>query len=201
MEFADALARRRSCRSYLSDPVDDAVVDRVLGAALRGPTAGNSWGIDLVVLRGEDTWRYWDVTLATPSARESFRWPGLLRAAVLVVVVVDPGAYLERYAEPDKARAGLGGSLDAWPVPYWWVDGGAAVMAILLAATSEGLGSLLFGTFGHAPALAETFGIPDGREILGCVALGHPAREEHQASASATRGRPGLDGIVHRDHW
>ena len=90
---------------------------------LRAPSAGHSQGLDLVVLTGDDVVRYWSVTLPDPAG---FRWQGLLRAPVLVVPVVSPAAYADRYSEPDKAAAGLG-SVEAWPVPYWWVDGGAAV--------------------------------------------------------------------------
>ncbi|HNI35335.1 MAG TPA: nitroreductase family protein, partial [Microthrixaceae bacterium] len=53
-EFADALAQRRACRSYRTDPVDPVVLDGILAAARRGPTAGNTWGLDLVVLVGEE---------------------------------------------------------------------------------------------------------------------------------------------------
>ena len=53
-----------------------------------GPSAGNTWALDLVVLRGDGIDAYWDVTLAD---RGGFRWPGLLRAPVIVIPTVDPG--------------------------------------------------------------------------------------------------------------
>jgi len=77
----EALRHRRMVRSYQDTPVADAVLDRVLGAARRAPSAGNTQGLDLVVLRGAETAQYWDVTLPAPR-RASFRWPGLLRALV-----------------------------------------------------------------------------------------------------------------------
>ncbi len=208
MELGDALASRRSCRSYLTDPVDEVVLGRVLGAARRGPTAGNSWGIDLLVLTGPpETGRYWDVTLPAGPRRDRFRWPGLLAAPTLVVPTVRADAYVDRYAEPDKAAAtgaggaALGSGATAWPVPYWWVDAGAAVMAVLLSAVDEGLGSLLFGTFGHAAAVAEEFGIPAGHELVGCIALGHPDPAGERPSGSLRRTRPTLEEIVHRGAW
>jgi nitroreductase len=200
VDLTDALSARRSCRDYSPDPVAADVLDRVLAAGLRGPTAGNTWGLDLVVV--DEPARYWDVTLP-PERRESFPWPGLLAAPVLVIPVVDPGAYVARYAEPDKAASGLGDGAEAWPVPYWWVDAGAAVMAVLLAATAEGLGTLLFGQFGHEAAVAAAFGIPDGRRSVGTIALGHPVADGRaaRASGSARRGRPPLDEVVHRGGW
>ena len=98
----------------------------------------------------EETARYWAVTLPDPAG---FRWQGLLRAPVLVIPLVRPDAYAERYGEPDKAPSGLG-DLDAWAVPYWWVDGGMAVQTLLLAAVAEGLGACFFGQFAHEEAVA-----------------------------------------------
>lgn len=198
MDFADALRTRRSCRNYLADPIAPVVLERVLGAAARAPSAGNTWALDLVVVT--DPSRYWDVTLAPGPRRDRFAWPGLLHAPVLVIPVVDPTAYVARYAEADKAATGLGAGEPSWPVPYWWVDGGAATMAMLLAAAAEGLGSLLFGQFGHEAALAATFGIPDGRRAIGTVALGWPAPSD-RPSRSATRGRPGLAAFLHDGQW
>lgn len=170
----------------------------MLAAAARAPSAGNTWALDLVVIG--DPSRYWDVTLPAGERRTSFRWPGLLRAPVLVVPVIDPAAYVRRYGEPDKARSGLGAGETAWPVPYWWVDGGAAVMAMLLAATAEGLGSLLFGQFQHEDAVAALLGLPEGRRAIGTVALGWPAGPGSR-SRSAGRGRPAPDEYLHLDRW
>lgn len=201
MELSDALAARRSCRSYRPDPIPADVLDRVLAAPLRAPSAGNTWGLDLVVLdEPAAVARYWDTTLPAGPRRDRFGWPGLLRAPVIVLPVVDADAYVRRYGEADKASTGLGSGADAWPVPYWWVDGGAAVMALLLAATGEGLGSLLFGVFGHEAAVAAAFGIPAGRRVLGAVAMGWPDGED-RSSLSAHRARPAPDAFIRRGRW
>ena len=94
--------------------------------------------------------------------RSSFPWPQLLDAPVLVIPWVEPGAYVRRYSEADKVRTGLGEGPDAWSVPYWWVDGGAAAMTILFAAADAGLGALLFGLFEHEDDVRSEFGVPDG---------------------------------------
>lgn len=202
MELVEAFASRRSCRAFRSDPIPAAQLDAVLAAARHGPTAGNTWALDLVVLDEPDRVRtYWDVTLPVGPARDRFPWPGLLAAPVLVVVVTDPDAYVARYAAPDKARTGLGVGQGAWPVPYWWVDAGASVMSMLLAATDAGLGSLLFGTFDHEAALRDHLGVPDGRRLVGTVALGRPDTDTSRTSASATRRRPPPERIVHRGRW
>jgi nitroreductase len=199
VEFADTLSTRGSCRHFRPDPIPAAVLATVLAATRRGPTAGNTWALDLIVI--DEPARYWDVTLPAGPRRDGFAWPGLLRAPVLVIPVVDPAAYVTRYAEPEKAPSGLGAGIEAWSVPYWWVDAGAAVMALLLAATDAGLGSLLFGQFRHTEVLATTFGIPEGRHAVGTVALGHRAPGVVAAGRSAARRRPPLDDIVHLNGW
>lgn len=198
--FSQVLAPRRMCRDFKPDPVADDVLDRVLAAAFRAPAAGNTGALDLVVLTGADTARHWDVTLPA-DRRLGFRWPGLMRAPVLVEVIVDPAAYVERYSLPDKAHSGLGDGAEAWPVPFWFVDGGAAVMAVLLAAESEGLGALLFGVFGHEAAVRRALGVPAGRRVVATVALGLPAPGGRLPSRSARRGRPGPGRRIHRGGW
>lgn len=188
-------------RHFTDEPVAPAVLDRVLDLARRGPSAGYAQGLDLVVLEGpEQTGAYWDVTLPA-ERRSSFPWPGLLAAPVLVIPVVDPSAYVARYAEPDKAASGLGRDPADWPVPYWYVDGGAAVMLLLLGAVDAGLGALFFGQFGHADAVAARIGIPADRRALGTVAIGHPAPDDRPSRSVRTRPRRPFDEVVHRGRW
>lgn len=194
MELQEAIRRRRMVRAFEQRPIDDDVLDRVLDAARRVPSAGNSQGVDLLVI--DEPERYWSMTFT--GDRSGFRWQGLFDAPVLVVPLVEPAAYTRRYAEPDKAATGLGDE-EAWTVPYWWVDGGMAVQNLLLAAIDEGLGALLFGIFEHEPAVLAAFGVPDGRRALGVVALGHPLPDGPGQSAS--RHRRTLEETVHRGRW
>jgi nitroreductase len=186
-------------RNYTSEPVAPDVLDRVLDAARRAPSAGNTQGLDLVVLEGrEQTERFWRCTF-TAEARAAFRWQGLFAAPVLVVPYADPGAYVERYAEPDKAATGLGGGEDRWPVPYWFTDAAMGVENLLLAAVDEGLGALFFGIFAGEDALRTELGVPIGRRPIGAVALGHPADDEPGRSAARPRRPP--QQVIHRGGW
>ena len=199
MEFEQVVRGRRMVRSFQPDPVAPALVEEICDLARRAPTAGNTAGVEFLVLEGESTADYWDVTLP-PERRDGFAWPGLLAAPVLVVVWVDPAAYLRRYREPDKAHTGLGAAEEAWPVPYWFVDGGAAVMAMLLAAQDRGLGAAFFGMFDHEEPVRRRFGVPTDRRGVGTVAVGHPAADD-RPSRSAGRARPDVSDIVHRTRW
>ncbi len=197
------------CRSYLDRPVDGAVLDGLLHLAQRAPAAGNTQGWQWLVLdQPASVARYWDVCLP-PSRRAGFPWPGLLRAPVLVIPYADPGAYLARYGEADKAarvaappeeREALAGSTDAWAVPYWHLDTAMAAMTLLLGVGTVGLGACLFGQFNAAGAVRAEFGVPDGLEAIGTIAVGHPDGSG-QPSASAARRRPPLEQVLHRNGW
>jgi nitroreductase len=196
MDFDRVLRSRRMVRDFAAVGVEPAVLDRVLGSASRAPAAGNTAAVDLVVLEGRDeTERYWAVTFGA-EGRAAFRWQGLFDAPVLAVVVVEPAAYPERYAEADKAATGLGAGVDAWPVPYWWVDAGMAIENVLLAAVADGLGACFFGVFEHEEPLRLALGIPPGRRLVGTIALGHPLPGPAGRSAGRRRDVP-----VHRGKW
>src|ERR1700722_14953836 len=179
MELSDAVVGRRMVRSFSGEPVPTEVLDHVLDLACRAPSAGNTGGWDTVVLVGPDeTSAFWDATTTADWRARSRRWPGLSLAPVVVALFVHPDAHRARYAETDKAASGLGtpGSVlegaggaagadvpgvDPWPVPYWFVDGGFAVMVMLLAAANAGLGACFLGNFRGEAALRGALGVPD----------------------------------------
>lgn len=198
--FWTVLASRRMCRDFVPTEVPDEYVRTIARAAFRGPSAGNTPGLELLTLTGREVAAYWDVTLPS-GRRDPFRWPGLLRAPVLYLPVVDPEAYVRRYGHEDKSHTGLGDSPESWMVPYWFVDGGAAVMSMLLAAEALGLGALFFGQFSHEPAIRDRFGIPPGLRTLGTVAVGLPATDGRRPSHSARSGRPDWRDHFHLNRW
>lgn len=199
MELTDAILARRMVRAFGPDPVDPAVVSRLCDLARRAPSAGNAQATAFLVLdRPHTVAKYWDLTLA-PERRSGFRFPGLLAAPVLVVVAVRPGTYVDRYAEPDKSRTGLGAGEGEWGVPYWWVDAGAAAEHLLLGAVDAGLGACLFGLFEHEPAVAAAFGVPDGWRLAATIAIGH--RVEDPSGRSSSRPRRSLHEVIHRNTW
>lgn len=196
MELTTALARRRMVRAFEPTPLAADDLDELLDRARRAPSAGNSQAASFVVLDSPElTARYWDTTLPA-SRRATFRWQGLLDAPALVLVATRPMGYPERYAEADKASTGLGAGLDAWPVPYWWVDAGAVVQNVLLLAVDRGWGACLFGPFDHEPALKTEFGLEDDLRLVATIAIGVPLPDEDGRSAG--RPRPPKERVIRR---
>ncbi|MGD0394684.1 MAG: nitroreductase family protein, partial [Acidimicrobiales bacterium] len=160
MELNEAVWRRRMTRNFSGRPPGAGVVDRLVAAALRAPSAGNTQGREFVVLEGEDeTSRFWDATTDPAWRTDSRRYAGLSRAPVVVLPFADPDAYLDRYREPDKERRD--GRAVEWVVPYWFVDAGFSVMTMLLGATEVGLGAAFLGNFRGEDALHAALGVPE----------------------------------------
>ena len=200
MTVSDALGDRRSCRSFTPESLDAGLLDDLVDAARRTPTAGNCQGVEFLALEGADAAAYWETTLSA-ERRAAFPWPGLLVAPAIVVPFGIPSRYLARYAETDKAATGLGDASEAWSVPYWLTDAAFAALALQLLVVEVGLGCCFFGLFEHEDAVRRRFGVPDEARAVGAIAVGHPEPSGAPSSRSTTRGRRPLDEVLHRGSW
>ena len=196
MEFQDVVRKRRMVRNFTDQPVPPEVLQRILDNAQRAPSAGFSQGFEFVVFEGpEQTGRFWDA-VSPERAFARAGWPGVYNAPLVIVPLAHKGAYLDRYAEPDKGWT----DRDArrWPVPYWYIDTGFAALLMLLTAVDAGLGALFFGIT-DAAAFRAAFNVPDGYEPIGAIAIGYRAPD--RPSGSLKRGRRPQEAVVHRGGW
>jgi nitroreductase len=201
MELHEAIRRRAMVRSFGADPIDPAVIDTLLEAALRAPSAGNTGGTSWVVLTGSaETAQYWEATTDQTWRTTSPRSPGLRRAPVILLAYASAGAYVSRYAEADKADPGLGSTDRAWPVPYWTGDAAFGVMTVLLAAIDAGLGACVLGNFRGEEVLADALGVPASWSLFCAVPVGYPDGNDHR-SPSLSRSMPTPEERIHRGRW
>ena len=200
MELTDVVRRRRMVRNYSPEPVDPAVLDRVLANGLRAPSAGFSQGWAFVVLdEPEDVARYWRST-AGDRVDAPDRWlRGMMRAPVVIVPLSHKDAYLDRYAETDKGWVDRDEA--RWPVPYWHLDTAMAALLMLLTAVDEELGACFFGIPPHViGSFREEFGVPAAYTPIGAITLGHRVPDPG-TRGSAGRGRKTMEEVVHRGGW
>ena len=196
MEFRDVLARRRMVRNYTDEPVERETVERIVDAGLRAPSAGNSQGFGFVVVTDLRVRERIAELADEPDYVAAGFDPWISRAPVHVVISVSEKVYKDRYREPDKLTA-EGEEID-WPVPFWWVDAGAAMMAILLATVDEGLAAGFLGV--HAlPELTGLLGMPSHQHPIGIVTIGHGASDRR--SKSLERGKKAKASVVHWQSW
>jgi len=199
-------------RAYTSDPVDPAVLERALDHATRAPSAGFSQGWAFVVLDTPETVAgFWAAqTEAARPGGTPDRWlDGMMRAPVVVVPCSRRAAYLDRYAEPDKRRAGLGDHDESrWAMPYWHLDTAMASLLLLQSVTDAGLGACFFGLVpDRVDAVRAHLGLVDtdaeeAPHPIGAITVGHPAPRGTGAPGSASRRRrTPWQEVTHRGRW
>jgi nitroreductase len=202
MEFEEVLRRRKMTRRFLATPLPDTVLETVLRAATRAPSAGFVQGVDLLVLTtSASRERFWQIASDGEWRERQGSAATLVVAPVIIVPVADPDAYARRYSADDKASTLLyRREPEGWSTPYWLIDAAYATMLILMAATAHGLGSLFFQLHGGHEEIARELGIPDDHELIGAVALGYPAGDELPTSPSR-RARRAFDEVIHKEEW
>ena len=122
--------------------------------------------------------------------------PFISKAPVLLIPCTSEAAYHRRYREADKVNED--GTEINWPVPYWFMDIGCAVMIALLAAIDEGLVSAFAGSK-DLDALRVLLDIPAEVTPVGVIALGYRAPDV--PSPSLKRGRKADTEYIHREGW
>ncbi|WP_353950281.1 nitroreductase family protein [Knoellia sp. S7-12] len=195
MDLIDAVSRRRMVRRF--DPARGVPLDTVrqlVRLAQRAPSAGHTQGWDvLALIDAQDRARFWEVTREREGEQSAWL-RGVSAAPVLLLMLTDPTAYLDRYAEPDKGWTDR--SLDRWPIPYWDTDAAMAAMIVLLGAVDADLGALFFGVpAARHDELKAAYAVPPGRRIIGVIAVGHEA--QRVTSPSLKRGRRALRDVLH----
>lgn len=151
MDIFEALFTRRSIRSFTAEGVSEEDLDMVLRAAMAAPSAHNSQPWHFVVVRDEEVRKA--VAARHPYAKMAADAP------VVIVVCANPAECKEE--------------------GFWQQDCSAALENILLAARGKNLGTVWCGMHpmeDRVEPVRELLGIPAGINILGLVAMGHPAQ-------------------------
>jgi nitroreductase len=196
MEFQDVVRKRRMVRRYdVERPVPAEVVDRIVGNALRAPSAGFSQGFGYLVLdTPEDIAKF--RAAARPDEDPENWFAANVQAPLLIVVHSNKEAYLDRYAEPDKGHTDR--AEDWWPVPYWDIDAGMSALLILQTAVDEGLGACFFGLpADRIPVYRAEFGVPDNFLPIGAISIGYSDEPPRDLS----KRRKDRSELVHRGRW
>jgi nitroreductase len=199
MELRDILARRRMHRSFTGEPVDPASVERIARTIRHAPSGGFSQGQSIVVVTEPET----RAAIAAAFGDDHYSTHGrnfLADAPVHMVISANEAQYHARYNESDKLAA-TGGVEVSWPVPYWFVDAGAVMMLVLLAAIDEGLAAAFVGHPDQKRIFDELLGLPADVVPIGLAVLGHPAPDGGTPGSRLDSRRRALDDQIHRERW
>lgn len=184
-------------RAFTDQPIKPDVVERLLHAANRAPSAGFSQGYALLVLEDpSDRAEFWRALGQDPHTGNPVK-----RAPLIVVPLASKKLYMDRYARPDKGWEDR--SEERWPVPYWYIDTGFMALLLLLAAVDEGLGAKFFGILPPViDAFRQRFDVPDTYTPIGAVAIGHRDYAlDPSPGAPLKISRLPLEAITHRGTW
>ncbi|GAA2776532.1 nitroreductase family protein [Mycolicibacterium pallens] len=202
MDLIDTLRSTGSVRDFTDEPVDDAVLARVLDTARFAPSGANAqaWRLVVVkdpVLRGalRDLYRRPWVEYLTLTAAGLRPWSPVNDPAAEAAALAAGTAQAE-----EAAAAGLAAHLDEVPVllalfadlsqlaavdrdlDRYSLAGGASVYpfawSILLAARAEGLGGVLTTMLiRKEDEVKRLLGAEDPLVLAAVIALGHPVRQ------------------------
>jgi FMN reductase [NAD(P)H] len=199
MELRDLLKRRRMVRNYEREPVPPETLERIAATVRRAPSAGFSQGQRLLVVSEPSLLEALAREMAT--ARDDGLEPWFESAPAHVLVLTREQDYHDRYRKADKLQDGREVE---WPVPFWFVDAGAALMLVLLAAIDEGLAAGVYGVpVELEPRLRELLAIPDELHVVAGVTLGKGAPDPgwSRVASRTTQPRRGLDELVRWQRW
>lgn len=203
MDFRDLLQQRRMVRHYDPAPVPRETLESICRTVRRAPSGGFSQGQRLIVVTDADKRSQIADLLHEDEWIEAGREPWLSVAPAHIVVCTREQDYHDRYNEPDKLAA-TGGVEVEWPVPFWFVDAGAAMMLLLLAALDEGLAAGVYGvTVPEREAFKGLLGISEDVHVVAGVTVGKPRPDPNASRATSrfTQRRRDLEEVVHWEHW
>ena len=197
MDVFEAMETCRAMRQLKPDPVADDLIDKVLWAATRAPSPGNSQGWDFVVLRDADKKARIAAAVRDAMATRVAAMPrtdrttrlmldgtarliDTLAQAPVIIFVAGPVIY-----PPSSPREQF-----TWSALY------PAAQNILLAARALGLGTTFTTLHNTAePTIREVLGLPESIKIAATIPLGWP-----DANFGPVKRRSVTD-FVHHDGW
>jgi nitroreductase len=171
METWDAVTSRRNVRRFADQPIDEAVLDRILEAGRRAPSSRNSQPWDFVV-----------VTDRAQLRELSKVWRGGAHVADSAATI----ALVARETDDQRTRD---------TAQY---DLGQATMAMMIVAADNGIGSGHSAVADQAKA-REVLTLPEDRRVAYLLDLGYPADRPLKPIKRPNR-RP-FDDVVHKGRW
>ena len=153
MELKEVLLKRRSVRKFTEEPVSEEMIEKLLHAAMSGPSACNKRPWDFYVVTQEEALE----TLKLASKFTKF-------SSKLAIIVC----------------GNLSRALPLQLAEYWIQDCSAATENILLRVTDLGLGAVWCGIHPQKRAeerVRKMLDIPKTQVPLNVIFIGHPAEE------------------------
>jgi nitroreductase len=185
VDTLESIKNRRSIRKFKPDPVDDNTLNTILDAARLAPSWANTQCWKFIVIRDETTKAMLAETVINAPVLGYNPAANAIRVApVIIVAIAEKGisGYFEGKPATDKGE-------------YWFMfDIGIAMQNLMLAATSQGLGSVHLGLF-DSHKVSSILELPDNYCVVEMAPIGYP---EYQPNP---RPRKALADIVYHEKF
>ncbi len=192
MNVSEAVARRKSIRQFLPDPVGDDILRVLLERAARSPSGGNLQPWRIYVVNGDSMARFREFIADRPvetgeydiypaNLWEPYRTNrfaiGEQMYATLGIARDDKAGRLQQFAKNDDffgAPAGLFCFIDRGMGPPQWSDLGMFLQTFMLLAQEEGIDTCSQEYWSvKQRAVREFVGAPDDEMLFCGMAIGH----------------------------
>lgn len=152
----DIIISRRSIRLYTQEPVDNSLIERLLGAAMYAPSANNRQPWHFIVIDDKEIME--SITQLHPNAT-------MLKQAQRCIIVC-----ADTQLQPAEG--------------YYSQDCAAAIQNILLSAHGAGLGAVWLGIYPRKErmeGIKTLLSLPDNIVPIGGISIGWPHEHRHVA--------------------
>jgi nitroreductase len=157
MNVKEIINSRKSIRKYKNKQISEELIDELLDAARKAPSAKNVQSHKYFIVKDE-------VVRNRLIEAGAFKQPFVNDAPLIIVCCADPSQY-PKSADVDEA-----------PVNYAYIDLSIAASFLVLRATELGLGSV-FVAWIYRDKIKEILNIPKNYIIPFIIPMGYPAED------------------------
>ena len=171
MDLLEAIAGRRSIRSFKKQDLPDGAIEKIVDAARLAPSAGNAQPYEFVVAQEEKTRQL--------LSQAAFNQRDVQEAPVVIVVCADEKRASKSYGDRGKNL-------------YCIQDTAAAVQNILLTAYAMGFGTCWIGRF-KEDEVKKVINAPKEIRPVALITIGYPDE------SPAARSRRPVKELIHKE--
>ncbi len=179
MELYEAIEKRHSIRQFTDEPIAAATVERILAAGLAAPSSNHQRRWELVALTDRERIEGLSKHIRNLPCR--FKEPKSPQQQMMKIayprqrsMVAEAACIIAPYF---KQKYPIGGEKGEWGLNDFGATW-ALIENMLLAATAEGLGSVVHVPMKKEPEEIRAYlGVPEGYYLPALVMLGHAATD------------------------
>ena len=161
MQTLDCIHGRRSIRKFTDEPVSHEVLEKIVEAASYSPSWKNTQIVRYIAIESKELK---DKIAGECTSCFVYNGNTMNAAPMLIAVTV-----LKNRCGYERDGSFTTSRKDTWQM----LDAGIANQTFCLAAHEFGLGTVIMGIFDDT--LAEVLEIPEDRELVNIICIGHPA--------------------------